>query len=300
MGQWGAGMWGGSGWGGPTLGEGLELVSAQPVAENVVRLTFNSAPLFNGLLTPNDASDPARYSVTPDPDSRGANGLPPRPVTCIEVRVAPAEGSGGAQLDLTVDRSFSPYPSRYTASCAQLRAASTGAPLTPGFTSYLFDGLAVPPASPMLQDAATVGDFANPQTVDGIGSNGVLPPEAALLLGTFPVDGEGDYGIDQGLKSYKKRIVRRLTTMQGAFAHLAQSRYGVGIPGAVKRLGKVGVRENLAAEAESQIRLEPETRSVSVRVVLDPLHPEVTNFVVRAQTVSGQQVSMQVPFSPNA
>src|SRR5262249_45593292 len=155
----------------------------------------------------------------------GSDGQPPRPVTAIVVERAPVAGSQGAQLDLTLDRSLSPYPARYAVSCTLLRAAASGAPLAPGSTSLAFDGLAVPPPSPVLADAATVGDFANPQTVDAISQTGYLPPEAALLLGTFPVDGTGDYGLDQGLRSYKKRVVRRLTTMQGAFAHLAQSRY---------------------------------------------------------------------------
>lgn len=300
MGLWGAGMWGGSGWGGPSLGAGLELRDAQPIAENKVRLTFNLAPLFNGILTPSDASNPSRFTITTDPSSLGADGLPPRPVTCVEVSLAPVPGSGGTMLDLITDRSFSPFPSRYRVSCTQLRAAQTGVPLDPSFTSFAFDGLAMVPASPLLERAATTGDFANPQTVEGLGPNGVLPPEASLLLGTFPIDGTGDYGIDQGLRSYKKRVIRRLTSEQGAFAHLAQSRYGVGVPGKVKTLARVGVRESLAAEAEAQIRLEPETRAVSVTVVLDPLRPEVTNFVIRAQTNTGQQVSMQVPFSPNA
>ncbi len=293
-------MWGGSGWGGPGIGEGLQLLSAQPHAENVVRLVFNLAPIFNRLLTPNDASNPSRFAISTDPDSRGSDNLPPRTVTCVQVDVAPVAGSAGTRLDLTVDRSFSPFPSRYTVSCTQLRAAATGAPLVLGMNSRTFDGLAMPPPSPLLERAASTGDFANPQTVEGIGPNGVLPPEAALLLGTFPIDGTGDYGIDQGLRSYKKRVIRRLTTMQGSFAHLAQSRYGVGVPGVVKQLGRIGVRENLAAEAEAQIRLEPETRAVKVAVIVDPMKPEITTLVIRAQTIAGQDVAMNVPFSPTA
>lgn len=297
--SWGAGPWGAAPWGGAPFAN-LELLDAQPLAENVVRLRFSEAPLFNGLLTPNDASNPVRFQVVPDPDSRGSDGQPPRPVTPVLVTVAPVEGSQGSYLDLTLDRPMSPFPGRYTVSCTLLRAASSGAPLAPGATSSVFDGLAVPPPSPLLQDAATVGDFANPQTVDALTTTGYLPPESALLLGTFPVDGTGDYGLDQGLRSYKKRIVRRLTTMQGAFAHLAQSRYGVGVPGVVKQLARPGVRENFAAEAEAQIRLEPETRAVRVTVVVDESRPDVTNLVVRAQTHAGQSVAMNVPFSPTA
>jgi hypothetical protein len=160
-----------------------------------------------------------------------------------------------------------PFPGRYIVAVNQLRA-STGELLDLAHTSTLCDGLAVAPPSPFASDQASIGDFANPQTEKGIDANGYLPPEAALLLGTFPIDGSGDYGIDSGIASYKKRIIRRLTSRRGAFAHLAASRYGVGVVEAVKQLGRAGVREALAAEAEAQIRLEPET--LDVKVIVGP------------------------------
>jgi hypothetical protein len=133
--------------------------------------------------------------------------------------------------------------------------------------------------------------------VDAIDASGVLPPEASLLLGTFPIDASGDYGLDRGLRSYKKRILRRLTSKQGAFAHLAASQYGVGVPGYAKMLGRAGLREQIASEAEAQIRLEPETAQVAVLVEQDAAHPEVTIFRVRARMITGQDATMAVPFT---
>lgn len=294
MGTWGSGLWGGSGWGGPGLGEGLELVGAQPVRENVVRLVFNRAVRFTMLLDPFDASNIEHYAVTADSSTIGADSLPPRTVLPIVAALALIEGAAGRLLDVTVDRGFGPYPGRYTIAVNGLRA-TTGEPLTIGRTSQAFDGLAMAARDPSLNAAAAAGDFANPQTVQGLGETGRIPASAAKLLGTFPIDGSGDYGIDRGILSYKKRIIRRLTTAQGAFAHLAASRYGVGMGNAVKALGRAGVRESLASEAETQIRLEPETKSV--KVTAREGTPGVTIFAVRCQTYAGDGVAMDVPFS---
>ena len=297
MGTWGSALWGGSGWGGPGLGEGLELVAAQPVRENVVRLAFNRSVRFTMLLDPFDASDIEHYAVTADATTLGADNLPPRAVLPIVAALALVEGAAGRLVDVTVDRCFGPYPGRYRIAVAGLRAMS-GEPLTIGRTSQTFDGLAMAARDPSLNAAASAGDFANPQTVQGLGEAGRIPSSAAKLLGTFPIDGSGDYGIDRGLKSYKKRIIRRLTTAQGAFAHLAVSRYGVGMGNAVKALGRAGVRESLASEAETQIRLEPETKAVKVTVIAGA-EAGVTIFQVRAQTYASDGVAMDVPFSVN-
>lgn len=296
MGVWGSTPWGGGGWGGPGLGEGLELVDAQPLRENVVRLAFNRAVRFTQLLDPFDASDIDHYAVTADATTIGADSLPPRPVLPIVAELVLIEGAGGRLVDVTVDRSFGPYPGRYLIAVNGLRATS-GQPLTIGRTSFPFDGLAMAPRDPSLSAAASSGDFANPQTVQGLGETGMIPASAAKLLGTFPIDGSGDYGIDRGLRSYKKRVIRRLTTAQGAFAHLAASRYGVGMANAVKALGRAGVRESLAKEAETQIKLEPETRAVKVTVDQPAATPGVTIFRIRAKTISGEDVAMDVPFS---
>ncbi len=291
---WGAGAWGASGWGGGGLGQGLALLDVQPIAENQLRLAFSLPLRFTGLLDPNDASGVGHYSVTALADTVGADGLPPRPVRAVLAALARVPGAGGRLIDLFVDRPMGPFPGQYVAAVNGLRASS-GEPLLPGQTSRRFDGLAMAPSDPTLDNAAAQGDFANPQTVDGIGTSGVLPPEAALLLGSFPIDASGDYGIDQGVRSYKKRILRRLTARQGAFAHLASSTYGVGVPGYVKQLGRAGLREQIAANAEAQIRLEPETASCTVTIEQDPAHPEITRFKIRCKMITGQTADMNVP-----
>jgi hypothetical protein len=293
-GGWGFGAWGFSGWGIPGLGDELALVEAEPLRENVVRLRFNMPVRYTGLLDPYDASNPERFEVRAVDGATDAEGDPARAVLPARV-VRPREaGLEGRELDLWVDRAFSSYPARYAVIAHQLRA-TTGELLAPGLGRAEFDGLAAVRAAPMRQAVSARGDFANPQTREALTASGVVPVGAAALLGSYPIDASGDYASDQGLTSYKKRIVRRLTTRRQGFAHLAD--YGVGAVEQVKQLDRPGVRQELAAQAVAQISREPETVSVTVEIVTLPEHPEIAYFKIRATTSAGALVDMDVPFT---
>jgi len=120
-------------------------------------------------------------------------------------------------------------------------------------------------------------DIANPQ-LPGVGIT-------ADQLGHFATDDTGDYGIDQGLASYKKRVFRRLMSKKGSFRHLPG--YGVGIPSQVKRLARANLTDSIAADAEDQIRQEPETQSVSVTLTQSDDNPGLFFYRVRAKTSLG-------------
>lgn len=288
-GGWGHGEWGAEFWG--AGGSDLALLTARAVRENVVRLSFNHAPVFTGVLDPQDAANPERYSVTVV-DGIGLDGEAVRPVSPVLVEQAAVPGAAGAVLDLWVDRAFSHWPCRYRVSCTNL-VASGGGLLEPG-SSLIFDAVqrGMPPR--LADQAAATRDIANPQVRSALFDPLPTAAEAGdLILGTFPVDGLGDYATDEGLVSYRKRVIRRLVTRRGAFPHLPN--YGVGIPQAAKQLARPGSRESLAAEAEAQIRQEPETVEVRVAVVADGA---TTRFVVRARTTFGDaNLSVPVPFS---
>jgi hypothetical protein len=291
VGAWGSGAWGSSGWGGVLgLGEGLELVDVQPIAENMIRLVFNLSVYFSRLSNPGDASVIDRYAITTDSSTLGEDSHPPRPVFPAIARLTTIAGAGGRMIDLFTDRTLSPYPSRYVVAVNGLRS-TTGELLTPGRTSLPFDGLTIGPDvfNPSLLVAR--GDFANPQTIG-------TPDGVTRLFGTFPIDETGDYAIDRGLVSYKKRIIRRLTTERGAFAHLPS--YGVGVLSRVKLLARPSVIADLGAEAEEQIRLEPETAEVSVSVEPSTTTPGLVTFRVRARTTTGDAVNLGIPFNPGA
>jgi hypothetical protein len=272
----------------------LELLDARAVRENVVRLFFNAAPLFTRLGTPNDAAEPARYSLTAVAGTFGRDGEESRAVLPVRADIADVPLSFGAQIDVTVDRPFSPWDARYIVAVNQLVAADGGALLLPGHTSRQFPGLYRILRVQTLSTTAPSRDIANPQTYQ----DQLDPlPQAGdpAALGVYPVGSDGDYAFDEGLANLRKRIFRRLITRPGAFVSLPG--YGVGVPQYGKRLGTVAVRQQVAAESERQIGLEPDVRGVTVELVTSPTEPSLTILIARVATIRGQNVSLQVPFS---
>ena len=286
----GGGQWGGSPWG--VGAPFLRLIDAQPRRENVVRLTFNVAVRFTGILDPHDASSRDRYDVQPIADTFGADENPTRDVDPIIAELVAEAGAGGAQIDLVVDRPFSPYPSRYLVSVNNMLTA-LGMPLEIGFTSLAFDGLRRGLRTLEPGKLVPRRDIANPNSLEALldsGSATAVPPE---LQGSFVVDGSGDYAVDAGIVSYKKRVFRRLLASRGRFAHLPG--YGVGALAAVKQLGRGATKQQIASDAETQIRLEPETEDVQVTVLDDPAHPELLHLQIHAKLVTGDRTTLSVP-----
>jgi hypothetical protein len=281
---WGASSWGASPWAG--AGATLQLLSVVAVRENLLRLTFNEAVYYTRWLDPFDAYCVDRYSVTAVAGTVGIDGQPPRTVA-PEAAERFADG-GGKVIDLWLDRALSPFGTRYLASVNGLQSIFGGL-LAPGYTSVAFDGLARGRPAPTPELAVASRDIANPQTLSALLDP--LPTTGAAQLGTFPVDVTGDYAHDEGLTSLKKRIFRRLTTRKGAFAHLPG--YGVLIPSMVKKLAKPALVQALAADAEEQIKLEPEVADCSV--VLARTQQGVYVYQVRVRTKLGLQFGVNAP-----
>jgi hypothetical protein len=291
-GGWGAGPWGANQWGAGAVVD-LELLDARAVRENVVRLFFNVAPLFTYTDDPHDAASPLRYSVTPVAGTSGLDGEPTRNVNVVRADLALVPLSFGTEIDVTVDRPFSPWDSRYIVAVNQL-VTSSGALLAPGATSREFPGLYRILRVPNVDAATPSRDVANPQTYQ----DQLDPlPQAGdpAALGVYPVGSDGDYAFDEGIANLRKRIFRRLITRPGAFIHLPT--YGVGVPLYGKRLGTTAVRQQIAAAAEQQIGLEPDVLSVKVTLSTSPTEPSLTILRAQVQTTRGPSVDMQVPFS---
>lgn len=286
---WGGGRWGASPWGGGTT-EDLQLLAVSSVRENAIQLTFSEAPFLDGLLSPNDASDPRRYAITPVPGGIGLDGLPVRPVIPLFAEASNAALTFGAQLILWLDRPMSPFPTQYVVAVNNLLTSATQLPLDPAFTSGQVFGLQ---RVRIPNDPTTVlpnRDFANPQTRSS--GAGQLSIYSAAGLGAFAVDATGDYAIDDGLDNLKKRVLRRLLTRPGAFAYAPG--YGVGVQLYSKQLGRASVRQKLAAEAERQIRLEPDV--VAVQVTSAQRAPGLVVFTVLVQTITGLSARIDAPF----
>ena len=282
---WGASPWGMAPWGAPSAAA-FGLVGVVAIRENMVRLTFNDPVYWSQWCDPFDGASVERYTITAVAGTVDLYGKPVRDVAPSLVERTAA--GGGKQVDLWLDRSMSGWGARYVVGCNGLQSVF-GMLLDPSLTSATIDGLARGRPAPTLELAASAGDFANPQTLSAL-----LDPLAGVstdLLGTFPVDSQGDYARDEGLTSVKKRIFRRLTTRKDAFTHLPG--YGVLVPGAVKQLARQSLVQTLAADAEAQIKQEPEVVAASVRLVQtgDGLY----RYQVKVKTIHGLSFDLTAP-----
>ncbi len=261
----------------------INLLSALAVRENVVRLEFDVAPYFSSVLDPGDGSDPARYAITPDPSSRGNDGFPPR-----SVFVAMAQLSGPTSIDIWTDRKLSPFPAVYEVTVNSLLDAATLGNLNIYRATFL--GLRAGRPSPQPQNVISNADIANPQTFRGALGSLSVPSDA--LLGTLPVDETGDLAKDEGLESYRKRVLRRLSTKKDRYLHLPG--YGVLAVSSVKMLARPGTIQSIAADAEEQIRQEPETVDVRVDVVTQG---SLAFYRIKVRCSFGQTVDLLAPIA---
>lgn len=296
---WGGGAFGGMPWGGGGGGT-LFLLSVLPIRENVIRLEFSVPLYFSILLDPPDASIPTKYVVTPVSGTIGLDGDPVHPVNVAGVSL-PSVVAGilasdvGRFVDITLDRPMSPYPTRYTVTVTNIFSADLVEALDPDPSSLSFDALFKKLEEPQIATTRPSRDLANAQTGNAATSSLPDPEDTLLNLGSLRVDDSGDYAFDEGLVNFKKRIIRRLVTSPGKFAHLPK--YGVGIPDYGKRLAVSSVIASLAAQAEAQISLEPETSRVRVRPIVDPNTPGLVRFQIFVRPKSGEPQRFDVPFT---
>lgn len=261
----------------------ISLVGSLAIRENVVRLTFDAVPYFSAVLDPGDASDPARYTITAKVDTIGSDGLAPRGVFS-----AMAEKVSSKVIHLWTDRKLSPYPSLYTVALNGILEDGTLDPLS--VYQSEFYGLRAGRVVPTPDRAISNADLANPQTLSGALDPLALPTDS--VLGTLPVDDTGDLAKDEGLQSFKKRVLRRLATRKGRFRHLPG--YGTLALESVKHLARPGLMQAIAADAEEQIRQEPETVAVKVQIVTQGA---IAYYRIRVRCSFGQTVDMTAPIS---
>lgn len=293
-GAWGEGSWGAGSWGGGP-GAGIQFVDVVSIRENAIRLEFDQAVNLTGLLSADDASRTDLWNVVASTLSKGYDGQPARPVRIVRVELAGAD-DGVADVDvgrfvnLILDRPMTPYPAVYSVTWTDISAkdlASTSSGESDVYAVYrLLE-------QPQIQVPKPSRDFANPQTSSAAVSS--LPrPHVPFALGSFGVDDTGDYALDEGNVNLKKRIVRRLMTRKGAFAHLPN--YGVGVPDNAKKLGQAVTISVLKAEAEAQIASEPDVLQSRVVVVINSDTPNLVRFRVAVKPKVGKPVAFEVPF----
>lgn len=272
------------------------LVSVTPVAENRLRLTYSDAVYYSGIGDPQDAANISKFSVAVDPTTTGLDGAPGRPVGVMKAVLSPAAEVGslyGWCIDLLLDRAMSPHPVQYTVTSDGVWNASRTA-VDP--VSLPFVGLHMELARPALDTPSRSRDFAFPPLATPANDTGLLttPSSPSSPIATYRSNGRGDYAYDEGVVGLKKRVMRRLITRPGAFAHLGKS-YGVGVPQQLKRLATAKIVQQLANEAQKQIAEEPDVSVVRVTASVDAAN-NLVRFVILIRSVGGQAISLSPTF----
>lgn len=295
--------WGGSlgaeqGWGALAWGAGgdaLQLVTAVAYRENAVRLQFSAPMKWSELQDLGDGSDPRHYTVDVVAGTVGNNGEPVRPVSVIAVvGYAGNRANGMTAVEVIVDRPLSPYPAQYTIAVEGVVTVSNET-LDPNADEATFYGVHRATGPNLAGAASPQADFANPATRGMFAGSHVDPNAQAEILGTFVVDETGDYAIDSGATSYKKRVLRVCITVKGAFLHLPG--WGAGVIENTKQLARPALLQQMATDAEDQIRQMPETVSVSVSFEAASGASGVYWMHVRAQSKTGETLDTRLPVS---
>lgn len=260
----------------------ITFVDAVAIRENVVRVEFSEVVNFTGLLEPEDVSLPSHWLVTADASTTGMAGDAARVVGVIGVELAGSNAGVetvdlGRFVNLLLDRPMTPYPGVYAVTWTDISASDFSSSVSGSTTIF---GAYRVLAKPTIESPRRSKDFAAP--VD------------PFQLGTFGIDETGDYAMEEGIVSLKKRIVRRLTTKKGAFLHLPT--YGVGIPQELKKLATNETLSRLRGDAELQISEEPDVQQVKVTLVIDPTVPDLVRFRVAVKPKLGNAVAFEVPF----
>lgn len=233
--------------------------------ENAVRLELSAPPLLDGLLTPHDASDPARYQIVAV-SGTSLDGEAVRPVSPTFVEAAAVAGGGGRFVDVWVDRPFTGYPAIYRIAASNLVSASGGALLAPG-SSATFLGLRAGRPPPTIEHSVAGRDLLIAQVGRDL-EGASVPGDPASKLGVLAANSGGNYATATPLAAYRIRVIRRATAAVGSFAHLSRG-YGTTVAASVKRPARDAQVEAIAATIEAQVRLEPETIGVSVTILAD-------------------------------
>jgi hypothetical protein len=282
---WGSEAFGAGPWGDGVVGS-FFLVSGETIRENMVRLTFSEPPHYSLWHDPGDASVLSNYSIQKIHWSIGIDGQLARTVAPAKVM---ATDFDPFSVDLWTDRAMTAFGAFYLVAVTGIKS-NAGHWLASGDQSVIVNGMQMGMAVALLDQAASTRDIANPQ----VGS-ALLDPMAsavdARLLGSYSADHTGDIARDEGLTSYQKRVYRRLITRKDSFAHLRG--YGTNFVKSVQTLARHGVAQALCADAEQQVRQEPETVDCSVRLMQDSRN--VFWYQVRAKTRFGNGVPVNAP-----
>ena len=279
-------------WGGPGT---VSLITIMAIGTNELVAFFTSAPKCRDPLGFRDTRNPLYWAITPvDPVSIGFNGEvvvepgKPRPR-------APAPWIGRCFVD-PIDAT-----QVHVVTVPQLQTGVqydiTVGPIR-GVDCEEFSGLATfrvlarnRPARSTSRIAAvdTYRDYANPIFEIDKRTSQIVPGP-----GFWQYDETGEIVLDDAAGSLKKRVLRRITTLLGGFAHLPT----YGVPSMLGTMARGDDIQALALRLQEQIREEPDVRdaSVTVRALSTPAGGIVRfEIVVQQRAIGEVSFLVQVP-----
>lgn len=256
----------GSGGAGSTpFGSGslLAIDAARQSTLNSVDVTFNVVPRATDPGDIRDALNPANWSITPIDPPTARDRLTQ---TCVRL--------SADVVRVYVDGFLDPFVTYRIEVSADVEALGGGA--MSSCSTSLFETFGWPretrPAAALDTDAV---DLANPFVQSDA-------PTPTAPLGTFQIDEQGDIANDANRQNLRKRVLRRATSIQGSFFHLAG--YGFG----QKIKGNIGtdLLRRIQNAAIGQIRQEPDVVDVSVRAS-SPV-PNIVRLLIRVEDRYGR------------
>lgn len=270
------GGFGTMGLGSGPFGSGGSFAIASAVADSTrsVVVTF---------VTPPAASDPATFWDALRVANWSLNALIPNTAA---VRLPQyVERVSSTQVRVFFDGELDPFALYRIVASPFLRSAS-GAAIVGTCRTFEFYGLDRYVAERGAQPGREIAsDIANPWSA----FDAARDPDAAL--GTFQIDSDGDYSLDEGRIYLRKRVIRRATTSVGGFFHLPT--YGFGFD--QKGLITPDLLRRTQSLATSQILQEPGVLSARVTATQDPTDPSVVVLDIRIRDTNGNSDQMSVP-----
>jgi len=244
---WGLSPWGLGMWGLGTL-TALSIESCRAASLRSVRVVLSMPPLAGSTIVEGDALNPNTWYIQ---DLQTSEFLT---VTCV------AQISSTEFEVFTIERVPS-YPYELRIGSSTLVTASGVLISSP--SSCDAPGLAY---TPPHVEVTQLLDLKNPQF-----------PLNDQPGGTLRVDASGDYEVHTGIDVLRKLVIRRLTTMPGAFFHMPD--YGIGLR--VKEPLVTPDLVKLRTEIRQQLLKEPEFDAVDVGLSLSA--DGVLHITVRAR-----------------
>lgn len=246
----------------------FNIVSALPIATNIVRVTLSREPQGISEQLIGDALNFRTWKIVRLDTNVGFTVLSSTPVDVVVYDIRVLESLGSSNI---VHRVSAP-------TLLDINGDPIGEPDNAEFLGILSTSQTTPDRKAASRKFA-VRDLANPQ--------GALP--SGGTGGVYTIAKDGDYQLHEGTDFAIKQIFRRLMTVRGSYRFLPN--FGVGLR--VKEPLPAGDLISLQKEIEDQVKLETDVDKV--RVALKQNKNQLTVVVQARLKATGQKISVPLP-----